>query len=156
MGHFLHRVKYFKFSDQTTLVTWKGSCYNSVQKVWTPSSVNKPPYMAKVLLYIFFYQTPHFWQHFFDNITLMTCRTNTKMNSWGKVSSSCLEDYKTTLSMLFYVQHFCKQHQHFAALSLQNLWTTNKKSAYFTIDNPLHKLTLFLKEILEPPICWFS
>ena len=34
---------------------------------------------------------------------------NTKVNSCGKVISSCLEDYKTTLSD-FYKQHVFKQH----------------------------------------------
>ena len=34
---------------------------------------------------------------------------NTKINSCGRVISSCLEDYKTIL--FFYNYHFYKQHQ---------------------------------------------
>ena len=43
------------------------------------------------------FSNPHFWQHFFDNITPMKYGINTKINAWGKVVSSCLESYKKIL-----------------------------------------------------------
>ena len=52
------------------------------------------------LLYIFPPPSPTLYSIFFDNFSPMTHGINTKTNSWGKVISSCFEDYKTTLQRL--------------------------------------------------------
>ena len=49
----------------------------------------------------------HFWEPtlltiFFANIAPMKYRINTKINSSGKVISSCSEDYKTRLNDFLY------------------------------------------------------
>ena len=61
-------------------------------------------YMAIPPLHFFPQNLPHLT--FFNNIVLMTYGVKTKRNSQGKVISSCLEDYKTTLQAIFISKTF--------------------------------------------------
>ena len=49
-----------------------------------PSNRHMPLYGHPPFLY--FFQIPHFWQDFSDNIAPVKCWINTKVNSCGKVS----------------------------------------------------------------------
>ena len=64
--------------------------------------------MAIPQLFISFFPNPLLT---FDNVAPMKYRINTKINSHGKVISSCLEGYKTTLHVVVFFFKFCKQHQ---------------------------------------------
>ena len=73
---------------------------NIVKKIWTPTSIDKPP-IWHPSLYIFF-PSPHIWQHSFGNITLVKYGINTKIN----------ESYFFMLTRLQNkVMFFYKQHQ---------------------------------------------
>ena len=66
----------------------------SVQKVWAPVFINKRPIWLYPL-YIFFPNTRTFGNILQTIMPPMKCLINTKLNSWEKVVSSCLEDWKT-------------------------------------------------------------
>ena len=70
----------------------------------------QPPFMAILLLYIFS-KPPTFGNISIDNIVPMIYKINTKINSRGRLISSCFEDYKTTLHPFFCKQHFYMLHQ---------------------------------------------
>lgn len=80
----------------------KHSDDHSLQKVRAP-----PHYKQSFLYNLIFFQTSHLWQIFcfWQYCPNEIQGINTKINWWGKVISSCLENCKTTLHVFFYDQH---------------------------------------------------
>ena len=106
----------------------------------SPPSIAIPP-----LIYFFQTSTPYQWQDFYDNIALLIYGLNTKINSSGKVVSSCLEDYKTMTYSLYISNTFIchtRLRCNFKCISYKDLKEKNllsKEHYYYKIGISLMK-----------------
>ena len=124
MNNFINITSLFAILNQTSPEDMALETKNELDKAGNSDGESEAimckksesPFYRQPLIYdhpriIYFFQTPYLWQHYFDNVVQMIYGVNTKINSWKKVISSCLENYKTMSHSFLYKQHFYMPHQ---------------------------------------------
>ena len=79
-------------------ITCYFGCHHSVQKAWTPVSIDTLSLYGHPSLYIFRKLLTS------DNIAAMICGINTNISAWVKVISFCLEDYQTSKTSIYHTR----------------------------------------------------